>query len=379
MQELDLVVNEFVQAALDQLEECQGIILDSEEQGKTGPDWLKLLRIVHSLKGNAASLGYPLITQICHNMEDFLEKPSQDNFFQKALKYSDLLQRYIELLPSVNTETLNEIKQDLMNLSMSGSSSGYRAIIVDPSATMRMACRETLEANGVKVVEQTDGYSAFGRILNEDFDFIFTGYETGNLTGTQLLGCVATTNKSNLTKVLISSGRKEHEIEKLANAFFVTKSADMRDKIDALVKSVIQNQSIEESVPKKIHYIDDDAIMHKIITSSLNRLKNRPSLKCFAEPKDGLLSIENDKPALLLLDSVLVKTTGLEVLSQLRKNAHGKTIPVIFITANDSETARKQFLDAGAIGVIAKPINPKNFGEIIVRIWNQRTTCLNKI
>jgi len=62
-------------------------------------------------------------------------------------------------------------------------------------------------------------------------------------------------------------------------------------------------------------------------------------------------------PTAILLDVMMPGKDGFEVLSVIKKNAATKNIPVLFITATDSEETESKGLKAGAADYITKPFN----------------------
>ena len=68
-------------------------------------------------------------------------------------------------------------------------------------------------------------------------------------------------------------------------------------------------------------------------------------------------------PDLILLDIMMPIMDGFEVLKELKKNEETKDIPVIMLTALDSEQNIEKCLKLGAVGYIPKPFEP----EIILK------------
>jgi DNA-binding response OmpR family regulator len=60
----------------------------------------------------------------------------------------------------------------------------------------------------------------------------------------------------------------------------------------------------------------------------------------------------------VLLDMTLQDSTGLEVIEAIRAAPLRAHVPVIFFTASAGTVAKSSYLDAGAIGMIAKPFDP---------------------
>ena len=65
------------------------------------------------------------------------------------------------------------------------------------------------------------------------------------------------------------------------------------------------------------------------------------------------------QPDLVLLDVVMPEMDGYEVCARLKADPATRDIPVIFVTAQDSESAEAIGLDLGAVDFISKPINPR--------------------
>lgn len=66
---------------------------------------------------------------------------------------------------------------------------------------------------------------------------------------------------------------------------------------------------------------------------------------------------ENEQPDLVILDVMLPGKDGWEVLREMRRNGKTQNIPVIFLTAKDSEIDEVVGLELGADDYIVKPIS----------------------
>ncbi|MCF8179178.1 MAG: response regulator [Sulfuritalea sp.] len=79
-------------------------------------------------------------------------------------------------------------------------------------------------------------------------------------------------------------------------------------------------------------------------------------------PRSGAdaISVANASPhpAMILLDVMMPKMDGYAVLAKLRENPDTRDIPVIFVTAMDSNEDEQHGLELGAVDYITKPINP---------------------
>jgi two-component system KDP operon response regulator KdpE len=76
----------------------------------------------------------------------------------------------------------------------------------------------------------------------------------------------------------------------------------------------------------------------------------------------GLEQVQAQEPDLVVLDLLMPKMDGLEMLKQLRTFA---TVPVIILTAKGTDTDRIKGLQLGADDYLPKPFNPD---ELVARI-----------
>lgn len=79
--------------------------------------------------------------------------------------------------------------------------------------------------------------------------------------------------------------------------------------------------------------------------------------------EDGFLDARLNPYDLLVLDLMLPGLDGIEVARKLR--AAGKTLPILMLTARDTEADKIQGLDVGADDYLTKPFS---FGEFLARV-----------
>jgi DNA-binding response OmpR family regulator len=101
-----------------------------------------------------------------------------------------------------------------------------------------------------------------------------------------------------------------------------------------------------------ILFIEDEPTLQKAIGRFLEEegYKVRSAL-------DGELGLEvakKEKPALILLDLILPKKDGFEVLKELKENETTKNIPVIVLTNLEGSTDIEKALSLGATTYLVK-------------------------
>jgi two-component system, cell cycle response regulator DivK len=74
---------------------------------------------------------------------------------------------------------------------------------------------------------------------------------------------------------------------------------------------------------------------------------------------DALVSIQDDRPDLILMDIQLPGQDGLSLTRQLKSNPAQARIPVVAMTAHAMAADRQRSLDAGCVGYITKPFDTR--------------------
>jgi DNA-binding response OmpR family regulator len=79
----------------------------------------------------------------------------------------------------------------------------------------------------------------------------------------------------------------------------------------------------------------------------------------------GLNKARTEKPALIILDLMLPKMTGLEVCKVLKTDPATRHIPIMMLTAKAEEIDRIVGLEFGADDYVTKPFSPR---ELVLRV-----------
>lgn len=102
-----------------------------------------------------------------------------------------------------------------------------------------------------------------------------------------------------------------------------------------------------------IFILEDDDSIRKLINYSLK--SQGFEVQDFPLPSLFWQALETQTPDLLLLDIMLPEEDGISILKKMRSNPKTSTIPVIMLTAKDSEYDIVTGLDAGADDYVTKP------------------------
>jgi two-component system alkaline phosphatase synthesis response regulator PhoP len=102
-----------------------------------------------------------------------------------------------------------------------------------------------------------------------------------------------------------------------------------------------------------VYILEDDDNIRKLINYSLK--SQGFEVQDFALPSAFWTALQTKNPDLLLLDIMLPEEDGISILKKLRSNPKTSTIPVIMLTAKDSEYDVVTGLDSGADDYVTKP------------------------
>lgn len=103
---------------------------------------------------------------------------------------------------------------------------------------------------------------------------------------------------------------------------------------------------------KKILIIEDDLVLQKALLEYLN--SEGFDAKAVSDGESGINMVLSEKPNLILLDIILPKKDGYEVLQNIRKDDGTKNIPVVLLTNLDGISDVEKALELGATTYLVK-------------------------
>lgn len=111
---------------------------------------------------------------------------------------------------------------------------------------------------------------------------------------------------------------------------------------------------------KKILIVDDEKPISDIIKFNLAK-EGYETVTAF-DGREAITKFEEENPDLIILDLMLPELDGLEVAKEVRKTSH---IPIIMLSAKDSEFDKVIGLEIGADDYVTKPFSNR---ELLARV-----------
>lgn len=109
--------------------------------------------------------------------------------------------------------------------------------------------------------------------------------------------------------------------------------------------------------------VEDDAALSELLDYNLEKEGFRVAV--VADGDEAIYSVKEHLPDLVVLDWMLPGLSGPEILRRIRARNETRGVPVIMLTARDSEEDRIRGLDLGADDYLSKPFS---MSELVARI-----------
>jgi two-component system phosphate regulon response regulator PhoB len=109
--------------------------------------------------------------------------------------------------------------------------------------------------------------------------------------------------------------------------------------------------------------IENDAAIQQLIAFNLGLAGHVVS--CARDAESALMLLEDCRPDLVLLDWNLPGQNGLALVRRLRAQPLTRALPVMMVTARDSEADKIMALEGGADDYMTKPFSPR---EMLARV-----------
>ncbi len=125
----------------------------------------------------------------------------------------------------------------------------------------------------------------------------------------------------------------------------------------------------EDPLGRSVLIVEDEKEIRDLLALYLR--KEGFDLSFASDGESGLAMARSGKPQLILLDILLPKMDGLEVLREIRSDREIAGTPVVMLTAKGDETDRIVGLELGADDYIPKPFSPREVAARVKAIFRR--------
>ncbi len=111
--------------------------------------------------------------------------------------------------------------------------------------------------------------------------------------------------------------------------------------------------------------VEDDKVDQMSVQRAFKELQITNKLHIVENGEEALEYLKTEHPAIILLDLNMPRMNGLEFLAEAKKDPELKLIPVIILTTSIEEQDKLKTFDHGVAGYMVKPVDYKQFVEVI--------------
>jgi CheY-like chemotaxis protein len=119
---------------------------------------------------------------------------------------------------------------------------------------------------------------------------------------------------------------------------------------------------------RPILLVEDDKIDAMTVKRAMKDLKMTNLLMHVyngLEALDFLKNLNNEKPCIILLDLNMPKMNGIELLKVLKNDPLLKKLPVVVLTTSNAEKDKTESFNLSVAGYMLKPVDYKQFVDVI--------------
>ncbi|MCA1029821.1 diguanylate cyclase [Bacillus timonensis] len=371
----------------DVLPDC--IIIDVMMEGKNGFEILSFLKekmkqqFVPTIMMSADDRKVVRMKSFLMGADDFIAKPFElDEFYVRIARHIerkkliDNLLLIDELTRAYNRKYLTQLFEQLDG-DLSRRKEPFSVVMVDldhfkgiNDTYGHLMGDEVLRAFTSFVKEQLRTSDSIVRYGGEEFIILLpeTGVHEAEVVTTRILSGFSNiifehetnefscTFSSGIVEVNQSGELLEKWLELADNALYEAKDAGRNT-----IKIADQQFFIPHKKQLKVAIVDDDPIIRTILVDIIENLGEEGNLHLDIHAfKDGTAFFAsnwnaNDEQSLVILDGVMPKMDGLEVLQKLRNDKRHDKYTVIMLTSRKSERDISRALQLGADDYLTKP------------------------
>ena len=231
--------------------------------------------------------------------------------------------------------------------------------IVDDDESVRRTTRLLVESFGFQtaVFESAESYLSSGLLY--ETACLVVDIRMPGMDGLQLQSRIAAEgSRVPVVFITVCDDEESRGRAMLAGAVaFLAKPFTDVQLLEA-IRSALHNES---EFPKLISIVDDDESIRRTTKLLIESFGFRAA--AFASAQEFLKSDDVKTTSCIIVDVHMPGMDGLQLQNQLA--AMGRSLPVIFITAHNSNESRYQAMQAGAVAFLTKPFDDQQLLDII--------------
>ena len=114
--------------------------------------------------------------------------------------------------------------------------------------------------------------------------------------------------------------------------------------------------------------VEDDEIDQMTVQRALRDIHVTNRLDLAGDGEQALAHLRApacERPGLILLDINMPRMNGIELLRELKRDTELRRIPVVVLTTSDEDQDRLDSFDLGVAGYMRKPVDYRQFVDVV--------------
>ncbi|EQC44029.1 response regulator [Bacteriovorax sp. Seq25_V] len=379
---LSLAREEFIESLPSEIEALKNVIVKNKDIKKSDiseKDISSFIRSIHNIKSVAGSYGLDFIVSASRNILDHtsyylnLEKDSIVDF-ELSLKIFDLMEDYIK---SLQKSSRSNYSVELDNL-LTEKLTKKRVLLVEKDERLIEHFKNIFNKKDITYSIVSSGIEAFSRLLDERFDLLITDLHVGKLDGPSLIASTRVSSSVNQSiKTLMLSVSYFDLLPSISMPdFFISKNENILSSFEKAIDKFLRPDSVENTEVVKILSLDDDKNIHDLLNISF---RSHNIEYDFAMDGDSFIQkFTSNKPDIVLLDLILEKESGVDVIRRLKKKVTSFDVPVIVLTSLEGQLRSELVSEIPFIvGSLSKPFTPKAMAKEVLTLFKQNKKGLS--
>lgn len=329
-----------------------------------------LLNIVNDiLDFSKAEAGKLQLAEEPYNLKKLVLEAIKIMNIQAIIKGLDIQFHIDENIPTLLMFDSNRLRQVILNLlgnSIKFTESGYvecnvkRLELDDPK---QVKVRITVKDTGIGIAKDSQE-KIFDSFTQEDFSTTrkFGGTGLGLAICKQLLALM----KSDLQlKSKLNEGSEFYFDIQLRVPEFDPELKPVESETKGLKEGDRSRSSLSDT--SKILVVEDNPVNLGLMKNFIKRILPEVKILEAQNGEEAILVFQEETPSLILMDIQMPIMNGYDATKEIRKLPHGKTLPIIAVTAGIIAGEKEKCLEIGMNDYISKPVQKENLKQTLLK------------
>lgn len=344
---------------------------DLSSQAKKNPDKLIDLRAeIHKMGGSAGSFGYEEAGNLSKAFERDIIEHLEGGTHKDATWLSSL------------DQPINKIEQafHINDVRPSARAKTPAVYVVADDALFLDLLARVKEGLSIELLLEANPEVALNKIKQPTFNpealIVSEYFNASTITGFELIEAEKKHSRSTQYVILLEKDTIDKRLEALNKGIHYTFTKPV--SAYTLLKTVSDTLTVPSSKYFKALLVDDDVDFCAYTTAVLEEIGAH--VATLNEPTDLFKKLESYKPDLLLLDILLPKYDGLNLLKTIRRDIAYKDLIIVLVTGTDKTITKIDAYTENVDDILFKPIDPKMLQKRIISLIDRnRASAPRKI